>query len=111
MLVSISLGVARRGAVIAAMYPPSTGSATPVRLPASSDARNSAAAAQSSGVMIRPSGCDAATMFTTSSELVFALKLVVGIPAGQMAFTRMPSGATSMATPRVSWRTPPLVAP
>ena len=36
---------------------------------------------------------------------------VYGMPAGQIALPRMPKGAPSMATARVSWWTAPLVAP
>ncbi len=39
------------------------------------------------------------------------MKPVSGMAAGQIALTRIPKGAASIATARVSWMTPPLVAP
>src|SRR3546814_11865466 len=49
--------LAQRGTGMPADMPPSTGRLTPVMLDARSDARNSAALAQSSGSIGRPIGC------------------------------------------------------
>src|SRR5262245_26443048 len=101
-----------------ATYPPSTGKSTPVMLAARSETRYTAASAQSSAVIGRPSGCMVPTCSAICSTASggasmppAAAKFVYGIAAGQIALTRMPNGAHSIATAFVSWCTPPFVAP
>ena len=61
-----------------ATYPPSTGRSTPVTFPARSEARNTAASAQSSAVIGFPSGC----MVPTCSAIWSIPPSGVGMPAG-----------------------------
>src|SRR3546814_1676234 len=84
--------------------PPSTGRLTPVMLDARSDARNSAALAQSSGSIGRPIGC--------SDDIDSRIRAAAGpsgsmpatrvvIPPRQTELTRMPCAAASSTSARV----------
>src|SRR5437762_7063081 len=94
--------------------PPSTGSAIPVMKLADGDARNRIASAISSGVAIRPTRCMAACCWRTAagSGSVSAHSRISGVstPAGQTQLTRMPSGASSIASDFVIATRPPLLA-
>src|SRR5579864_6457163 len=93
--------------------PPSTSSATPVIMDASSLQRKQAAEAMSSGVERRPSGMVARNL-ARSSGVSFPPRNVFSIgvsPAtGLSAFTRIPNGASSMAIDRVAVITQPFEA-
>src|SRR5689334_2561908 len=89
-----------------AVAPPSTGSATPVTYDASSETRNSAAAAISSGRAKRPSGGRAGADSATLIDFENARRRGVSVPPGQMQLTRTPDGASSRASERVSRITP-----
>src|SRR3546814_10921086 len=96
--------LAQRGTGMPADMPPSTGRLTPVMLDARSDARNSAALAQSSGSIGRPIGCsddiDSRIRAAAGPSGSMPAKRV-GIPPGQHELTRMPYAATSSASARV----------
>src|SRR5690606_41194703 len=79
--------------------PPSTSSATPVIIDASSEQRKQAALPMSSGVEKRPMGI-VARNFARISGVSSPMKLFksgVSPATGQIAFTRMPAGASSTA--------------
>src|SRR5262249_57413894 len=94
--------------------PPSTGRATPVMKLAEGEARNRIASAISDDDAMRPVRCMAACCRSTSSGSgsVDAQRRISGVstPAGQTQFTRMPSGASSIARDLVIATRPPLLA-
>src|SRR5215211_7430801 len=97
--------------VYLATSPPSTGSAVPVTNDDSSLARNTASAATSSGVPMRPTGsiCSICTR-TSGDSPIDRSTMGVWITPGQMAFTRTLLVAYSSAAAFVSWIIPPLDA-
>src|SRR4029453_5941532 len=88
--------------------PPFGESHCPVMNAASSEARNAAAPAISSGLPRRPSGVWRSAMMRTTGGSGSR----IGVPTkpGQMASTRIPREATSRATERVKPRMPALAA-
>ncbi len=83
------------------VLPPSTGRHTPVMNPASSDTRYTAALATSSGCDSRPSGMVATKRARFSGVSGTPMKdssMPVAPITGQMALTRMRSGASSTAS-------------
>ena len=81
---------------------------------ASSDAKNAQTSPISSMVAMRPRGCQLSTIFSAAagSYCVSAHSAIKGVitPAGQTALTRMPSVATSFASPIVKLSMAPLLA-
>ena len=75
---------------------------------ASSLARNSAAAATSSGRAMRPRGTALVIIVRTSSEV--EANIAVSVAPGATTFTRMPRGASSLAYVRPKDRIAALVA-
>src|SRR5436190_24315485 len=92
--------------------PPSTSSATPVIIDASSLHRNAAAEAMSSGVEKRPSGIVERKRARISgvSSPIKVFSIGVSPATGLSAFTRMPKGASSTAIERVAVITQPFDA-
>src|SRR5919204_317119 len=97
-----------------AVKPPSTGSATPVTNDAASEARKTATEATSSGRHNRPSGCDTSCSRRAAAgsgiESMKPRSIGVSTEPGQIALTRIPSGAQSSASARASWTAAPFVA-
>ncbi len=74
------------------------------------EARKSTGPASSSGWPTRPSGVCARKRPIASGVSRVTLVMGVAMTPGAMALTRMPSGARSWASARVSCRTAPLLA-
>jgi hypothetical protein len=92
-----------------AVWPPSTANTAPVTYDASSEARNSAAAASSAGSASRPIGI-ACPNARSSSGLITAWSIGVAVGPGAIALTRTPAAAWSTAIALVSMAMPPLDA-
>lgn len=73
--------------------PPSIDSSAPAMKLLSSEARNRAAAATSSGRLMRPSGMKLLRVFLTSSVAATIVGVLMG--PGLSVFTRMPQPASS----------------
>ena len=96
---------------VAQREPPETTSRSPVIQRDSSEARNTATPAMSSGWPKRPSGVSATIRFSKSLPMMPALCVPsVSTPPGAMALTRILRGPSSLARSRVIASSAPLVA-